>query len=411
MRLSDESTSKVKKRYDRRKKWFDKSIKKGKRVRTDEFGVWRKVPGFPKRTIRVSSEGWVQQWSVQQKKWEQPKKGTSREDHYMHIGMHRMSYGVSILINRAFNGAPPSKKHTTDHKNKRDDGDKRLERQDNRASNLKWLDKSGQRKNQNVVDGPRADDRPIELRHDSWLEGEWKWYKSQGKAAEAIGVSNQSICNWHSGKKRCSTGWHVRWASHSETQDDLPAIGYAPAHDVAEKWIKVDCKTWVSNRGRAYQRYRKSETFRKFTPKPTEGTQGYATITVAGKSNILFHDLVFDAFYPKTRGNRTVDHINQSRSDNRLSNLRPATMSEQACNRRKRTLGDGNRDSRKLRLQYRLVDAPVDTPWNTCLGGSELARRLTKQTGDVYSDACISQASRGMYHGKHRYKDYVFYLQ
>jgi hypothetical protein len=399
-----------KKRYDQGKKWFDKTIKKGKKMGKNKFGVWRRVPGFPKRTIRVSSKGWVRQWCTKRKAWEHPKRGSEGADYYLKIYLQGSKYYVAILINRAFHGAPPSKKHTTDHIAKY--GNKRKERQDNRSKNLKWEDKSGQVKNRTLTDAPRSDDRPLEVcsewPREGWTPGEWVWFQSQQKAAEAMGVARRSVRNWLSGNS-CSMGWAVRWAPPAEPKDDLPATD----EDPAEVWIKVDDTTWVSNRGRAWQPYRKSEAWRKFTPRATEGTGGYPTITACGKEK-QFHLVLFDAFFfPGVRGNRTIDHINRDRGDARLSNLRPATASEQSLNRTHKAKGDGNKDSQKTRIKYRRADAPDDAPWERCLGAAELARRLTHATAKAYSGCSISAASNGEY-GKrcknpHKYKDYVFY--
>ena len=68
------------------------------------------------------------------------------------------------------------------------------------------------------------------------------------------------------------------------------------------------------------------------TPRAIEGDGGYPTITVDGKQK-KFHLVVFDAFFPGVRGDRTIDHINRDPFDNRLSNLRPVTWSEQMRNR------------------------------------------------------------------------------
>jgi hypothetical protein len=202
-------------------------------------------------------------------------------------------------------------------------------------------------------------------------------------------------------------GWRLRWAEPDEPQYDLPAT----AKDPAEVWIKVDDTTWVSNRGRAWQRYRKSKVWRKFTPRATDGESGYPKITVGGKKE-YYHVVVFDAFFPGVRGDLDVDHINRDRGDCRLSNLRALTRSDNQRNRTLKPAGDGNQDSKKTRLRYRRADAPDDAPWEKCLGTAELARRLTDATGENYDHGNISNASNGTYKNKvdrHKYKDYVFY--
>ena len=132
-------------------------------------------------------------------------------------------------------------------------------------------------------------------------------------------------------------------------------------------------------------------------------------ITVGGNKTKLFHLVLFDAFFPGVRRNLTIDHINRDPSDNRLSNLRTATLSEQRRNQTRKPKGDGNQDSMKTRLRYRRADAPGDAPWDECLGTGELARRLTDETGKTYNQPTISNASIGKYRGTHKYKDYFFH--
>jgi hypothetical protein len=407
-------TIKKTKRYDLGKKWFDKTIKKGKKVGKTEKGVWRRVPGFPKRTIRVSSEGWLRHWSVKEKRWKRPKRGCAVKNvFYLVVKVHNKLYLAHKLINRAFHGAPPTKKHSTDHIAKRDDGDKEKERQDNRAKNLRWATQKEQSENQTRTDAPYADDRPLEVRsvwpRADWKNGVWVRFQSQGKATAAMGVSQQSVSRWLSRTRKCTIGWRVRWAEPDEPQCDLPAT----ATDPAEVWIKVDDTTSVSNIGRALQRYRKSKKWRMFTPRATEGSGGYPMITVGGKKE-YYHVVVFDAFFPGVRGDLDVDHKNRDRGDCRLSNLRALTRSDNCRNRTLKPLGDGNNDSRKTRLRYRRADAPDDAPWEKCLGANELARRLTDATGKTYGVGNISEASNGKYNlgqvkNPHKYKDYVFY--
>eukprot|EP00966_Prymnesium_polylepis_P169407 3917149-Prymnesium_polylepis.1 len=112
---AERAVKKKKKRYDQSDDWWN-PIKKGKNVRKTKKGVWWRVPGFPKKTILVSSKGWVRQWSKNQNAWGRPKRGREKKDYYREVGLRGSNYRVHKLICRAFRGAPPSKKHTTDHK-------------------------------------------------------------------------------------------------------------------------------------------------------------------------------------------------------------------------------------------------------------------------------------------------------
>lgn len=63
----------------------------------------------------------------------------------------------------------------------------------------------------------------------------------------------------------------------------------------------------------------------------TKSAYGYVQITVLGELH-LAHRLVW-LWHTGTWPNRTIDHINGERMDNRIENLRLATMGEQAQNR------------------------------------------------------------------------------
>jgi hypothetical protein len=68
---------------------------------------------------------------------------------------------------------------------------------------------------------------------------------------------------------------------------------------------------------------------------------GYVNVTLTkgkdGKQKkILIHIILGQCFLPNPDNKSTIDHINRTRTDNRLINLRWATRSEQAFNRKKR---------------------------------------------------------------------------
>jgi hypothetical protein len=59
---------------------------------------------------------------------------------------------------------------------------------------------------------------------------------------------------------------------------------------------------------------------------------GYPIVNLMGRT-YLQHRIVWEMHYGDIPEGYTVDHINRVRSDNRLSNLRLATLSEQAQNK------------------------------------------------------------------------------
>lgn len=64
----------------------------------------------------------------------------------------------------------------------------------------------------------------------------------------------------------------------------------------------------------------------------TPDKNGYLVVSIKGKKRFV-HRLVAIAFVPNPENKPTVDHINRNKTDNRVQNLRWATIQEQTENR------------------------------------------------------------------------------
>lgn len=81
-------------------------------------------------------------------------------------------------------------------------------------------------------------------------------------------------------------------------------------------------------------------TYHEKVLKPNRNKQGYLRIHVCKlgeKKHLSIHRLVASAFLSEYTEKKPVDHLNGICGDNRLSNIRMATQSENQANRRKGT--------------------------------------------------------------------------
>ena len=103
---------------------------------------------------------------------------------------------------------------------------------------------------------------------------------------------------------------------------------------ITEKWRKIQGYKGayeISNFGRIKSWKRKNETFIT----PWDNGKGYlhVKLTKDNKTNVhKVHRLVLETFYGIAPEGKEADHINKNRKDNRITNLRWATSSENSRN-------------------------------------------------------------------------------
>ena len=301
-------------------------------VAIDNYGAWATVPGFDKKHVLVSSEGWVRTRTKGGKRGSlaAPKRGTLNDHGYYSVGVNFKNRQVHALVCLAFHGLPPTAQHTTDHIEKYD-GDWSRQRRDNRACNLRWATKSDQNKHRNPRKRVRTG-KPVEARRMEDVMTPWRWFASTNAASKALGVNSgciNPICNRIRGKKK-TRGYTFRWAAPLEPQNDLAAVvdtDPSKCREV-ERWVHVNDRLWVSNRGRLQNKNPRGEGWGpRITPKVTKGN-AYVMIN-HNKRDRYFHVVVWEAFNGPVPEGYVVDHIKEGdKSDNALENLQAMTQRE-----------------------------------------------------------------------------------
>lgn len=296
-------------------------------VLSNGFGDWARVPGFEDE-LWVSSTGYVWQRDIRCGGWFAPSRNSPKPSTGdVFVGHRGKDLRVHKLMAMAFFGPAPSPAHTVDHLTKYD-GDIIRERSDNRVENLRWASKSEQSLNRNKQQ-PRRDGRAV-----------WAWqvaserssatrYESSLAAANALGINAGSVSRTAAGPLHYQTnGYHVEFADSHE-----------PDKIAADEVFREVDGFMVSQYGRA--RDHQTNAF-SYTPQVNKGQQ-YAHVSTAdgsgGSRSFTFHRLVAKA-WPDVVGGKpddgreyTVDHVNRDKADNRASNLRWKTPSEQSLNR------------------------------------------------------------------------------
>lgn len=223
-----------------------------------------------------------------------------KADGYCRVWVNGKKVTVHELIAEAFLGERPPGM-TVDHKNRI--------RHDNRVSNLQYATKEAQIANR-VCPKNTVLSTPIEV---CIGDGEWLTYPSIAEACRKNGFKISAVVRVLKGKLKTHHGARFRRLPEDVVEDN----------GVEEEWRLVD-NFYVSSLGRI-----KNDKGRVWTPNPSP-VNGYCS--AYGKR---VHVLVCTAFHgPRPSAEATVDHINRIKHDNRASNLRWATKSEQMSNRK-----------------------------------------------------------------------------
>ena len=204
---------------------------------------------------------------------------------------------VHRLVCIAFHGPQPGPEWTVDHGNRN--------RLDNRARNLQWATKSEQARNRDGFESSGAS-KPIEL---NFGHG-WQLEPSIKSACRKYGFTFSCVRDCLRGAQTHHKGVVFRAATTNDAID-------------GEEWRTLPSGIRVSSIGR----FVNQSNGNVCTPVP--GKFGYCRF-----KGQLAHRLVAQAFLkpPEDAEATTVDHKNHNRSDNRVSNLRRATQSQQVEN-------------------------------------------------------------------------------
>ena len=355
------------------------------------FGDWKQVPGIEASMLLVSSEGWVRVRTKSKGGCQSlglPQKGSLSGTGTRRVGVDGTTSLVHRLVALAFLGQPPSDSHTVDHLNQNPE--------DNRVSNLRWASKSEQTLNQGKRKVQRTANKIILVSPN----GDRRSYPSACSAADAIGANPGNIAN------SARHGWRVN--GYTAEYDPEEEQGNLTIDGEVEQWKAAsnNPNLFVSTMGRIQFRHYTGAMGLKKTPKPNKRLAGYCFVHVGG-SDMLVHRLVMETFVgpPPDEHTCTVDHINNVRHDNRLTNLKYASFKDQRLNRSKSKvkfsdlpLAPSNIDRAMRKIHYRRIG--MDGVWMVRMAG---AKRRWSRTVGVIVEGNLQQAA-GL-HRKQRHDD------
>ena len=253
---------------------------------TLEGEIWKQCTnsGFPK--YLASSVGRIYSLNIGQLLT-----GTNRPEGYITVNITNEAISSRVLVHRLvcheFHGLPPSELHTVDHINRI--------RDDNRAENLRWADKSQQRLN--TEDPIRIIRKVVSIENGQIT----KEYTKE----EALKVLSRTAATFNRGLYVDNILWIY--------YDSLPIEG--------EVWLPIIItgnQRYVSNMGRVmFDNGRKTYGH--------ENCQGYK-ILGTDIAQCPVHRLVATAFIRAINQGEVVNHKNGIKYDNRIENLEIVTQ-------------------------------------------------------------------------------------
>ena len=226
---------------------------------------------------------------------------------YVSVRIENKRHTMHRLIAAAFELPRAPGQDTVDHIDNN--------RSNNRLPNLRWLSHSEQTKHSYASNSQRQSNarrlsKPVRARKCG--DEAWTVYESGCAAAHALGLESGNVSACCRKRVKQTHNYEFEWAKPTEA-DTLEG----------EEWRNVvDSTAAVSSLGRF-----RSTMGVVSTPLPRVG--GYVFVQIENKGCAM-HRLIAAAFeLPRAPGQDTVDHIDNNPSNNRLSNLRWLSHSEQ----------------------------------------------------------------------------------
>lgn len=298
--------------------------------------------------------------------------GSKTKSGYYASGVHRTLYQQHKIVMLAFDGLPAEGETQVDHKN-RNTGD-------NARENLEYVTPAENIRRSYLLNAERKSSvsktsKPLFGRKLGTTE--WVHFASISVAAKEIGLCPGSISSFLNEKNRTRVGeYEFKWAPSNE-RDLLPDEQWRDVGDVSPKMGK---HAQVSSLGRFRNVYGVTTT-------PTPHSNTYCYVEVNGRSRVI-SILIAEAFeLPRQPDQTEVDHWNGDPSDNRLSNLRYVTPSENVQGSHNNNINrKSNAEARGWPLFYRVRGTtwPSEPSFETA---SKAARQLGMNQSAISSHA------------------------